>query len=105
MFNVSKMVYEHTKGAFDPTVAPLVNAWGFGFENAESVDSATIDTILISIGMDKLGLKSGNNRNVLKSGYGKMQLDFNAVAQGYSVDQIAMLLLQKGNTCVLLAKQ
>ena len=40
VFGLAEQIMEMTNGAFDITVAPLVNAWGFGFRNAENVDSA-----------------------------------------------------------------
>ena len=92
VFAISKEVYEQTNGLFDPTIAPVVNAWGFGFENSHSTDSTIIDSLLIYVDFTNVTLK-GNN--VVKEKKG-MMLDFNAVAQGYSVDILAYLLEKKG---------
>ena len=92
VYNTSKMVYEVSDGAFDPTIAPVVNAWGFGFQNLHSTDSATIDSLNQLVDFTKITLTGGK---VIKAEKG-MMLDFNAVAQGYSVDVIANLLEERG---------
>jgi thiamine biosynthesis lipoprotein len=92
VFDISKEVYEQTNGLFDPTIAPVVNAWGFGFENLHSTDSVVIDSLLKFVDFTKINL---NGLQVIKDEEG-MMLDFNAVAQGYSVDVLASLLEKKG---------
>lgn len=94
VFNISKKVYDISEGAFDPTVAPIVNAWGFGFENITTTDSSVIDSLLPFVGFDNLTME-GNS--VIKNKKGVM-LDFNAVAQGYSVDVLCDLLESRGIT-------
>jgi thiamine biosynthesis lipoprotein len=88
IYNKSIEVNKKTEGAFDITVGPLVNAWGFGFTAASETDSNTIDSLMQFIGMDKVRL-SGNR--IIKADPGVM-LDLNAIAQGYSVDIIAHYL-------------
>ena len=92
VFNISKEVFEVSEGAFDPTIAPIVNAWGFGFENLHSTDSSTIDSLKHLVDFNKMSLI---DNTVVKTNKG-MMLDFNAVAQGYSVDVLANLLESKG---------
>lgn len=87
-FDLSKEVYKNTGGAFDPTVGPLVNAWGFGFTDRMKVDSAVVDSLMPLVGFDKVMIK---NDRVLKDD-SRIQFDFNAIAQGYSVDLVAELL-------------
>jgi len=91
-FMLSKDVFEKTGGTFDPTVGPLVNAWGFGFTDRLKVDSALVDSLLPLVGFDKV--KIVNNRVVKDDD--RIQFDFNAVAQGYSVDLVGDLLESKG---------
>lgn len=91
VYKKSLETFKESKGAFDITVAPLVNAWGFGPVNPAQADSALIDSLLQYVGMEKVRL-TGNklikaNPNVL--------LDFNAIAQGYSVDVVAHFLNKK----------
>ena len=92
VFNISKKVFEISGGAFDPTIAPIVNSWGFGFENLHATDSATIDSLRLFVDFTKIKM---NENKVIKEEKG-MMLDFNAVAQGYSVDVLADLLEDRG---------
>ena len=89
VFNTSKKVFNETDGAFDPTIAPVVNAWGFGFKNTEKTDSLTIDSLMQFVGFENLELTENFE---LSEG---VMLDFNAVAQGYSVDVLANFLKEK----------
>lgn len=106
-------MYRLTNGAFDPTVKPLVSYWGFGPEkylHPEVVDSQKIDSLLMLTGFDSLRIAYNNGESVsmeehevlenltgtielLKPEPG-MQLDFNAIGQGWSVDKIASFLEQ-----------
>lgn len=95
VYNISKVVFKETKGLFDPTVAPLVNAWGFGFEKESEITKNVIDSILLLVGFDRLSSPHGAGAFVLKFN-SKVMLDFNAVAQGYTVDVLADLLEKKG---------
>ena len=91
-FKKAKEIHKNTKGAFDPTVYPLVNAWGFGPEKFDLVSKDLIDSLRQFVGFDKIKLKG--NKIVKKDP--RVQLDFNAFAQGYSVDLVARLLKSKG---------
>lgn len=91
VFNVSNEVFTATNGNFDPTVAPLVNAWGFGFENKNTIDSLSIDSLLKLVGFDEKILISGHLHKITNQ-----TLDFNAVAQGYTVDVLGNELEKRG---------
>ena len=84
----SKYVYELTNGAFDPTVMPLVNAWGFGPDKDIAPDSATIDSLRKVVGFNKLRF---DEKEVSKKDP-RVQLDFSAVAKGYGIDVVADFL-------------
>lgn len=88
VFREARKVYEATDGAFDITVGPVVNAWGFGFTPGMDVDSALIDSLLQFVGMDKVRLE---DRRIIKEDP-RIILDVNAIAQGYSVDVVASFL-------------
>ncbi|MCG8321017.1 MAG: FAD:protein FMN transferase [Cytophagales bacterium] len=80
----SKKIYEVTAGAFDPTVMPLVNAWGFGPDKIERPDSSTIDELKRLVGFDHIFFDSVAICK-LKEG---VKLDFSAIAKGYAVDLV-----------------
>lgn len=92
VFYKAKEVNELSDGAFDITVGPLVNAWGFGPELREQIDSTLIDSLIQFVGMDNVRIEEDM---VIKSEPG-VKLDVNAIAQGYSVDIIAGFLSSKG---------
>ena len=91
-FNRSIEISKETKGAFDITVAPLANAWGFGFKQGAFPDSLMIDSLLQITGYDKVKLIDGK---VVKTDP-RIMLSCSAVAKGYSVDVVARLLDSKG---------
>jgi thiamine biosynthesis lipoprotein len=93
-FKASEQVFRESGGAFDITVAPVVNAWGFGFTEMANPDSAMIDSLLRYIGMQHIRLE--NNR-IVKDFPGIM-LDVNAIAQGYAVDVVSEYFERKGLT-------
>ena len=80
----SREISENTDGYFDITVGPLVRAWGFGREKGTDPDSATIDSLKRLVGYQKISI-SGNHLVFDTAG---IQIDLNAIAQGYSVDLI-----------------
>jgi len=90
-FKKAKEVWKNTDGAFDPTVYPLVNAWGFGPGKKEKIEQKKIDSILKFVGFDLIQLKG---KHVIKK-EARVQLDFNAFAQGYSVDVVSAFLNSK----------
>ncbi|MGZ5220872.1 MAG: FAD:protein FMN transferase [Chitinophagaceae bacterium] len=94
VFNGSIEVSEKTNGLFDITVAPVINAWGFGFTKKANVDSAMIDSLLDFVGYKMVRLEGSK---LVKEKPPSM-LDCNAIAQGYTVDVLASFLGSKGIT-------
>jgi len=92
MFETAQYVSEVSDGAFDITVAPLVNAWGFGFRNKENVTQALIDSILPLVDFKSISLV---DHKVVKQNPRTM-LDASALAKGYACDIIADMLTEKG---------
>ncbi|QNL21487.1 FAD:protein FMN transferase [Hyphobacterium sp. CCMP332] len=88
----AKEVYEFSKGAFDPTVMPLVNAWGFGFKNSENIDSTDIDSLMQFVGFEHIIY----NENSIKKDTSGVMLDFSAIAKGYGVDLIGEYFEERG---------
>ena len=92
VFLLAKSISEETHGAFDITVAPLVNAWGFGFDSSTNVSRETIDSLRQFVGFEKIALKDGK---IIKQD-SRTMLDCSAIAKGYGVDYVARLLDSKG---------
>lgn len=88
-------IAEQTNGAFDPTVGPLVNRWGFGPQGrqAELPTDVEVNTMQASGGWQKLKL---NKANCLALQPGGIRIDFSGIAKGYSVDRIAQALQHAG---------
>lgn len=91
-FNRSMEISKETNGAFDITIAPLANAWGFGFKQGTFPDSIKIDSLLQITDYRKVKLIDGK---VVKEDP-RIMLSCSAVAKGYSVDVVARLLDKKG---------
>jgi thiamine biosynthesis lipoprotein len=92
VFNKSKEVYEKSGGTFDPTVAPLINLWGFGFEKSDSISPQIIDSLLNYVGFNKIRIE---NKRVIKDNPA-IKLNFSAIAKGYACDIIGDLLESEG---------
>ena len=88
VFHNAQLIYEQTNGAFDPTVAPLVNAWGFGFKNSVEVNPEVIDSLRSLIGMNRIRLQNGH----IEKEDPRIMLDFSAIAKGYGSDRVAWVL-------------
>lgn len=92
VFQMAVDINKDTDGAFDITVAPLVNAWGFGFKNQKLPSLDSVKSMRRHVGMDKLEVKKvGGKRTLWKKDMAVM-LDFSAIAKGYGSDCVARLL-------------
>ena len=94
----SLLMTRYTNGAFDCRVGKLVNAWGFGAKCAIYPDSATVDSLL-NICRAEMGMRYSNNgggKNTLWRSDRRTEIDFNAIAQGFSVDLLSDFLQSKG---------
>lgn len=90
--NLSFQVAQETEGAFDPTVAPLINAWGFGFKKGQLPTSREVDSLRTLVGYQKISV----DKNKVKIEQPNVQLDFGAIAKGYAVDCVAKVLSDAG---------
>ena len=88
VFKLARQISEDTNGAFDITVAPLVNAWGFGFKHQQMPSKEQVDSLRELISYRYVTLKD-KTITMQKPG---MMLDFSAIAKGYGVDVVARLL-------------
>ena len=98
VYQMSVDVWEMSGGAFDPTVMPLVNAWGFGYAKGLEMDQAKVDSILqyVSFSGDNIYITADTEHGAQGARIvrrdPRVNLDFNAVAQGYSVDVLCKYL-------------
>ena len=94
VFHLAQQVAETTTGAFDITVAPAVNAWGFGFKNAETIDNDLIDSLKQIVGYQMV--KEENGAIVKEDN--RIMLDCSAIAKGFGCDVVAALFDSVGIT-------
>lgn len=93
MYHEAKLVSELSHGAFDITVAPLVNAWGFGRKSQEPrAKSVNVDSIKAFVGYEKVRL---HEHHIQKDDH-RITLDASAIAKGYACDVVANLLRTNG---------
>ncbi|MGQ1786574.1 MULTISPECIES: FAD:protein FMN transferase [unclassified Saccharicrinis] len=92
VFLSGQEVYKNSKGAFDMTVGPLVNVWGFGFKKKDEVTPELIDSLMPNVGMDMVSL----NDDFLNKAKPDIMLDASAIAKGFGVDVAADYLASQG---------
>ncbi len=92
LINASRQVWRQSGGAFDPTVMPLVNAWGFGYKNGTAPNRSQLDSILAFVGMDKVSL---HGDTIVKQDQ-RVMLDFSSIAKGMACDEIGRMLVRNG---------
>lgn len=93
VFNKSVEVSEKSDGYFDITTSPLINAWGFGFQNMDSVTPELIDSLRQFVGYEKISI---NERGEVIKTDARVQINTSAIAKGYSCDVVADLLESYG---------
>ena len=86
-------ISKNTGGAFDITVGPLVNLWGFGNEKENTVSQEAIDSVRQFVGYSKIHVD--DNGGIAKDD-SRIRLDFNAIAKGKAVDDVADFLVRSG---------
>ncbi len=92
VFNLAEQISKDTDGAFDITVAPMVNVWGFGFKKGVEPSKQVLDSIRALVGYRKVKLVG---KHIVKQTPGTM-LDCSAIAKGYGSDIVARFLKEKG---------
>ncbi len=92
IYHLAHTISADTHGAFDITVAPLVNAWGFGFEQSGGIDSLTIDSLRHWVGMENVFF---DGEQIIKTD-SCVKLDCSAIAKGYGCDVIAACFDRQG---------
>ena len=92
VFSLAMDISKETDGAFDITVAPLVNAWGCGFKNGSQPSHHQVDSLLQLVGYKKVSMADGK----VKKQDPRIMLDCSAIAKGYGTDRVARLLRNRG---------
>ncbi len=95
VFEAAQRVHGWSGGAFDPTVGPLVDLWGFGRgkPRAEPPSEEEIARARAAVGLSRVSLRG--EAGLVKEDP-RVSLDFSAVAKGYGVDEVARLLREAG---------
>jgi len=93
VFRKAMEVSRNSGGKFDITVAPLINAWGFGFQNMDSITPEIIDSLKEFVGYEKITMD--NNGHIIKTDP-RVTLNTSAIAKGYACDVIGDLLERYG---------
>lgn len=89
--NISKV----SQGAFDISISPLVNLWGFGVEKRDAIPKASqIQESIALIGYQLLELNP--DQQTLKKTHSSLKIDLSAIAKGYAVDKVSDLLNARG---------
>ena len=94
VWKTGQYVSDCTHGAFDMTVAPLVDLWGFGLKNRDVVTDAEVDSVREYVGYELVVLEDG----VIHKAYPEMRIDAGAIAKGYACDVVADTLEAYGCT-------
>lgn len=92
VYNASLKINKASTGMFDPTISPLITAWGFGPGHTVSADSTAVDSILRFTGISKTRLQG---KTLIKNDR-RIQFNFSAIAKGYGCDQVAEMLKRNG---------
>ncbi|MDE6379814.1 MAG: FAD:protein FMN transferase [Muribaculaceae bacterium] len=92
VYEMSVKANKMSNGLFDPTISPLIEAWGFGENHTPTADTAYVASLLPSVGIDLTRIENG----ILYKSSPEMAFNFSAVAKGYGVDVAAKALMDKG---------
>ena len=91
-FRIAQEAARLSDGYFDPTISPIVAAWGFSYKHGDSITPQLIDSLKQLVDYRNISIENGK---VVKANPA-MTLDFNAIAQGYTSDLIASFLDSRG---------
>ena len=98
VYEMSRKITRMSGGLFDPTLSPLIKAWGFGKGHTPTADTTRIETILTYVGIDKTRIE---NDTLYKSSP-EMAFNFSAIAKCYGVDVAASTLMDQGCTDLMM---
>ena len=96
VFILAERISDDTDGAFDITVAPLVNAWGFGFKSSAMPTRQQVDSMLQFTGYKKVRLAKERGTTLISKADKRIMISGSAIAKGYGCDRVARLLQKRG---------
>lgn len=96
MLDSASRISTSTQGAFDVTVGPLVDLWGFGpqYRTRRVPDDAVIERVRKSVGYQHV--QTDPSAGAIRKRHSRTQVDLSAIAKGYGVDRVAMILDRQG---------
>lgn len=92
VYDKAKEINRISEGKFDPTLSPLINAWGFGLNHKASSDTLRIDSLLQLVGIEK----TSRNGSVISKENPEIQFNFSAIAKGYGCDAVGEMFRRNG---------
>lgn len=98
LLELAKRIHEASDGCFDPTVRPLVRAWGFDGDDPGVPEAAAIEAARSSVGLDKLELLDATH---VRKTVPELAVDMASIGQGYTAGRLAELLERHGSTAYL----
>jgi thiamine biosynthesis lipoprotein len=98
LLSLAQTVHEATEGCFDPTVRPLVRAWGFDGDTPSVPSAEIIEAARAAVGLEKLELLDATH---VRKAHPALEVDMASVGQGYTVGRLGELLEQHGSTAYL----
>jgi len=98
LLGLAQRVHEGSDGCFDPTVRPLVRAWGFDGDAPAVPTPAAIDAARASVGLDKLVLLDATH---VRKAVATLEVDMASIGQGYTAGRLADVLEEHGSAAYL----
>ncbi|MDE6217694.1 MAG: FAD:protein FMN transferase [Muribaculaceae bacterium] len=92
VYRISQRIHEESEGAFDPTLSPLITAWGFGPGHRATSDTLHLDSLLSITGFRKTHLKGMR----LYKDDPRIVFNFSAIAKGYGCDAVGLMFQRNG---------
>jgi FAD:protein FMN transferase len=93
LFGVAKRVHAASAGCFDPTVRPLVRAWGFDTDNPAPPAAEALAALQSQVGLDKLLILDSEH---VRKTVPELEIDMSSIGQGYTAERLADVLEQHG---------
>ena len=94
VYKASEKIWKETDGIFDPTIGIMVNAWGFGPKGQlNNLDNKKVEELMKYVGFSKTKILPNG---IFHKDYSETQIDFNAIAKGYTLDRVAVFFNKEG---------